>query len=85
MNRTNLFRNRVDITETAWDKVFRNPVWLKFECDNGNRWTIIKGSICDDGLEDGAECFHSKCQPGHKMHLRGETKSIDEAAEWSQS
>jgi hypothetical protein len=55
-------------------------VWELFECDDGCRWSQVKGGICDE--HDGGPCGFSGCKAGHRIHKRGETTDSDRASGW---
>lgn len=60
----------------------RAVVWSKFECDDGCRWTHVKGGVCHGDFHEGSPCNFSGCKPGHFVHERGETTDPHEAHEW---
>jgi hypothetical protein len=67
-----------ELKKVAYD----NPVWLMFECDNGNRWTCVKNGICDDQI-DNDFCSFSGCKENsHRIHLKGETADRITAHNW---
>jgi hypothetical protein len=58
-----------------------NPtVWIKYECEQGCRWTAMKGSFLDLITDD--ECNFSGCEPGHRVTVVGETTDSNEAHDW---
>lgn len=66
-----------DIDKVDW---IENPVWIKYECDKGNRWTAVKNGIVHE--PDGLLCCFVGCTPDCVSHIRGETSSRDEANGW---
>jgi hypothetical protein len=58
----------------------KEVVWELFECDEGCRWSQVKGGLCDE--RDGGPCGFSGCKPGHRIHKRGETTCSDTASDW---
>jgi hypothetical protein len=64
-----------------WDAIYMKPVWLKYECDQGKRWTAVKGGFCEE--EDGEICVHTGCDQNHRIHIKGETSDRNEAYEWA--
>ena len=59
---------------------YENPVWIKYECDKGARWTSVRGGSCEHPLNK--ECNFSGCPTGHGVAIKGETSNRDEAHEW---
>ena len=60
--------------------IYKNPVWLKYRCDNGAQWTAVKDGICADA--DNSPCTFSGCPEGHKVHIIGETPNRHDASNW---
>jgi hypothetical protein len=46
----------------------QETIWILWKCDNGRRWSTVKGGICDD-QRDGAFCLFSGCKErDHRIH-----------------
>lgn len=58
----------------------RPTIWELMECDQGNRWSHVKGGSY--AIADGTPCDFSGCPPGHAVHKRGETSDLHEAHDW---
>jgi hypothetical protein len=61
-------------------KPYRPPVWLKYECTKGARWTAVKGGMCEE--PSGVKCRFSGCTGNHHQRIVGETADRDEAHDW---
>jgi hypothetical protein len=62
---------------------YEDPVWLKWRCDFGSRWTTVKGSPNSDEGKCGDRCEFSGCAPAqHSAHIVGETSDRTEAHDW---
>ena len=53
-------------------------IWIKYECEKGNRWTLTKGPFQDHP----GKCVFSGCETTHNFKIVGETSNVDEASEW---
>ena len=62
----------------------KDTVWVKCECEKGNRWTFPKGGISDTTEEHRKDptCFFDGCKQNHKYSIVGETTSREEAQNW---
>ena len=60
--------------------IYNDPTWEMYECDNGARWTAVKGGTCVSKEND--ECQFSGCPEGHFIHIKGETKDRSVASDW---
>jgi len=59
---------------------YKNPIWIKCECDKGKRFTAIKGGSCE--VQDLEACFFSGCKNDHGIKVIGETSNRTEAHGW---
>lgn len=66
--------------KSQYRNVYTDPTWEMYECDNGARWTAVKGGTCTS--KDGEECNFSGCPKGHQLHIAGETKDSNSAHDW---
>ena len=58
---------------------YKNPIWIKYECDHGARWTAVKGGSYET---EAGDCNFSRCEKEHKYHRAGETPDRTEASDW---
>ena len=58
-------------------------VWLKWQCEKGNRWLTPAGNLHYDEV-DGGDCTRccARCSYDHKISFMGETSDRSEAPEW---
>ena len=71
-------KTEIEQLKTELD-ICQKTVWIKYECDNGARWTAVKGGMCETRA---GKCRFSGCPNGHNYHRAGETTNRHEAHEW---
>lgn len=68
------------MVKPQYKDIYDNPTWLMYECDNGARWTAVKGGTC--AQSDNDDCCFSGCPKGHKIHIKSETNDRIIASDW---
>jgi hypothetical protein len=67
--------------KTRYAESYNNPIWLMYECEEGQRWTTVKDGVYEH--PQGEPCNYSGCQPNHQVRVIGETDDREKAIAWA--